>query len=69
MDLKVAIVIPSYNSEQFLAQTVDSAAKQTYNNCDIYIYDNQSTDNSLQIARNLEQSHEKVKVFEIENLY
>ena len=44
MDPKVAIIIPSYNSEQFLDQSVDSAVKQTYENFNIYIYDNQSTD-------------------------
>jgi|10_taG_2_1085330.scaffolds.fasta_scaffold03814_3 glycosyltransferase involved in cell wall biosynthesis len=69
MDPKIAIVIPSYNSEQFLQQSVDSAVRQTYKNCNVYIYDNESTDTSLQVAKGLEQVHEKVKVFEIENLY
>tara|TARA_R110002110_G_scaffold9930_4_gene48585 strand:+ start:141 stop:908 length:768 start_codon:yes stop_codon:yes gene_type:complete len=66
---KVAIVIPSYNSEQFLEETVNSAKSQVYDNCDIYIYDNESTDNSYKIAKKLEEKDQKIKVLQVENLY
>jgi glycosyltransferase involved in cell wall biosynthesis len=69
MHPKVAIVIPSYNSEQFLKQTVNSALEQTYTNLNVYIYDNESTDGSYEIAKELEQSSEKIKVFQVKNIY
>jgi glycosyltransferase involved in cell wall biosynthesis len=69
MQPKVAIVIPSYNSKQFLEETVNSAKNQVYENCDIYIYDNESTDGSYEIARALEESDGRIKVFQVENIY
>ena len=63
---KVAIVIPSYNSEQFLEETVNSAKSQVYDNCDIYIYDNESTDNSYKIAKKLEEKDQTIKVLQVE---
>ncbi len=69
MQPKVAIVIPSYNSGQFLKQTINSALGQTYTNFNVYIYDNESTDDSYEIAKALEKSDGKIKVFQVKNIY
>lgn len=43
----VSIVIPCYNSQDFIKQAIDSAINQTYQNIEIIVIDDGSTDNSL----------------------
>ena len=57
---KVSILIPVYNSEKYLAETIESALNQTYKNIEIIIVDDGSTNNSLQIAKKYEFEKEKV---------
>lgn len=61
----VSIIIPVYNSENFLKETIESAIGQTWSNKEILIIDDGSTDNSLAIARKFESS--QVKVFSQQN--
>ncbi|QJQ94004.1 MULTISPECIES: glycosyltransferase family 2 protein [Halomonadaceae] len=53
-EMKIAVVIPCYNSERYLAQTVGSLLEQTKKPDEIIIVDDGSTDNSLAIARSFE---------------
>ena len=46
---KVDIIIPNYNKGQFLEETINSVAKQTYENWHLYIIDDNSTDNSVEV--------------------
>ena len=48
---KVSILIPLYNSEEYIAETIDSCLNQTYENIEIIIVDDSSTDSGLNIAR------------------
>ncbi|KIC92266.1 hypothetical protein HY58_01575 [Flavihumibacter sp. ZG627] len=57
---KVSILIPVYNSEKYLRQTIESALNQTWKNIELIIVDDGSTDSSLGIARQFES--DKVKV-------
>jgi glycosyltransferase involved in cell wall biosynthesis len=57
----VSILIPVYNAEKYLAETIESCLKQTYKNIELILVDDGSTDNSLAIAKTYES--EKVKVF------
>ncbi len=47
----VSIIIPLYNSEKYVEETITSAIGQTWENKEIIIIDDGSTDNSLNIAR------------------
>jgi glycosyltransferase involved in cell wall biosynthesis len=58
--MKVSILIPFYNSERHLAQAIQSAVSQTYENKEIILVDDGSTDNSLRIAERFRSKDVKV---------
>lgn len=51
----VSIITVSYNSEQYIKDTLDSVISQTYNNIEYIIIDGGSTDNTLDIVKKYEQ--------------
>lgn len=65
MNKKVSILIPLYNAEQYIAETIDSIIKQTYENIEIIIVDDGSTDNSFEIAQTY--ASEKVRIVQQKN--
>ena len=60
----VSIIIPCYNYEQYIEQCIQSALNQTYENIEIVIVDNGSTDESLGRI-NLFSDNKKVKIISI----
>ena len=48
---KVSIIIPFFNREQFLAESVESLLAQTFQNWELILIDDGSTDNSSIIAQ------------------
>ncbi len=50
----VSVIIPVYNSEKYVKETIESVLKQTYQNFEIIIVDDCSTDNSCQIIENID---------------
>lgn len=59
---KVSIVVPVYNVEEYLEQCVDSLIKQTYQNLQIILVDDGSTDNSGAICDKYMKTDERVQV-------
>ena len=57
---KVSIIIPLYNSEKYIAETIESALNQTWENKEIIVVDDGSTDNSRAIAKSYENDIVKV---------
>lgn len=58
MQKKVSIIIPVYNGEEYLEKCVISALKQDYDDYEILIVDNNSTDLTSKIARDFEKKYE-----------
>lgn len=61
----VSILIPCYNVEQWIGETLNSVLAQTWTNKEVIVVDDGSTDNSLAIARRFESA--KVKIISQEN--
>ncbi len=56
----VSIIIPVYNCEEFLEETIHSAINQTWPETEILIVDDGSTDNSVAVAKKFESDHCKI---------
>ncbi|MCK5245137.1 MAG: glycosyltransferase [Desulfobacterales bacterium] len=57
----VSVVVASYNHAEFLEQRMESLIGQTYQNMEILVIDDRSTDNSVEVLTKY-QSHPKVKL-------
>ncbi|EGR3962701.1 glycosyltransferase family 2 protein [Vibrio cholerae] len=60
----VSIVIPLYNAENYIEETLLSIVNQTYSNYEVIVIDNASTDSSLSIIKNFSENRLKLKVIE-----
>jgi glycosyltransferase involved in cell wall biosynthesis len=60
----VSIIIPVYNGSNYLRDAIDSALAQTYENCEVIVVNDGSTDNTEQIC--LEYG-DKIRYFHKEN--
>jgi glycosyltransferase involved in cell wall biosynthesis len=63
----VSVLIPFYNSAQYLAECVDSVLNQTYDNIEIVLVDDGSTDDSLSIATKRSETDERIKLIHQQN--
>lgn len=59
----VSILIPVYNREEFIGQTVASALCQTYEPIEVIVVDNNSTDHTWQILQELAVSDTRISIF------
>lgn len=64
-----SIVMPVYNAEEYLKQTLDSLLAQSLNNIEIITVDDGSTDRSLQILKEYAAADKRVRVYTQKNQY
>ena len=50
-DIKFSIIVPNYNNGEWINRTIESVLKQTYDNWEMYIIDDMSTDNSIEVIK------------------
>lgn len=65
--VKVSVVIPVYNVEEFLDECLDSIVNQTLNDIEIICVDDGSTDKSLDIINFYAKKDKRIKVFSQKN--
>ena len=59
--MKVSIIVIVYNTEKYLKSCLDSLINQTYENIEIIVVDDGSTDNSLEIINRYEIKDKRIK--------
>lgn len=63
----VSIVVPVYNVENYLRKCLDSIIGQTYENIEIIIVNDGSTDNSLDICEEYKKKDDRIIIISKEN--
>ncbi len=61
---KISIITPCYNVSEFIADAMDSVLKQTYQEWEMIIIDDHSTDDSIAIVKRYEQLDSRIKLFQ-----
>ena len=64
--MKFSVIIPLYNKESYLSQTLNSVKGQTYKDFEVIIVDDGSLDRSLSIA-NSYKTDSRFKVYHLQN--
>jgi len=59
----VSIITPSYNSEQFILQAINSVINQSYIKWEMIIVDDYSEDNSKDIISSISESESRIRTF------
>lgn len=63
----VSIVVPVYNVEKYLSECIESIQNQSYENLEIILVDDGSTDMSGRICERYKREDERIKVFHRRN--
>ena len=63
---EILVFVPTYNSEKYLRQCLDSVLQQTFQDWQCVISDDASTDKSVEIAREYEKMDSRFKVLTYE---
>ena len=65
---KVSVIVPVYNVCDYLGECLDSIINQEYDNYEVIVVNDGSTDNSLAIAKKYEKKYsDKIRVFDKKN--
>ena len=59
---KISVIIPSYNHEKFIRGTIESVLNQTFQDFEIVITDDGSTDNSVEIIKSI--GDDRIRLFQ-----
>ena len=66
-NIKVGIIIPAYNVQDYIFRALDSCILQTYGNIEVVVVDDGSSDDTLAVAKEYEKKDSRVRVFSQKN--
>jgi len=58
----IAVIIPCYNGAKYLGDAIKSVVSQSYRSIEIFLIDNGSTDNSLNIMKYYKNKDNRIKI-------
>jgi len=59
----VSIIMPAYNAEKFITESIESIVRQTYENWELIIVDDGSSDNTKSIVEQYLENEPRIKYF------
>ncbi|MBQ6486905.1 glycosyltransferase [Candidatus Saccharibacteria bacterium] len=63
----ISVIIPVFNSEHTIEDCIESILNQNYDNIEIILVDDGSSDNSIQIIKNVQCGNKKIKIIKLEH--
>ena len=63
----ISVIIPAYNCEKYIKNCLESLKHQTYRNLEIIVVNDGSTDNTLNICREMQYNDYRIKIINQEN--
>lgn len=63
MNNKVSVIVPIYNASEYLSRSIESILNQSYENLEIILIDDCSTDNSKEIIKKYALKDTRIKPF------
>ena len=64
---KLSVIIPVYNAQEWVSETLESLAEQTYENLEIICVDDGSCDESVHIIREFQKKQQNIRLIEQNN--
>ena len=64
---KISIIVPVYNIENYISTCVQSICNQTYNNLEIFLVNDGSTDHSRKICEFFAKKDKRIKIIDKKN--
>ncbi|MCL9804093.1 glycosyltransferase [Flavobacterium amniphilum] len=61
----VSIITPTYNSEKFIADTIQSVQKQTHTNWEMIIVDDCSSDKTVEVIQNMMEDDHRIHLIQL----
>jgi glycosyltransferase involved in cell wall biosynthesis len=62
MEELVSVIIPLYNSELYVYETINSVIEQTYKHIEIIVIDDGSSDNSAEVVKKIIKDHNEMDI-------
>ncbi len=62
----VSVCIPAYNSSDYIEDTIRSILEQEYQNLELIVVDDKSSDDTVSIVKRLQETDSRIKLFENE---
>ena len=66
--VEISVILPVYNSENYIKECLDSLLSQTFKDIEILCIDDGSTDGSLNILKDIEKTDSRITVITQENM-
>ncbi|SHN49048.1 glycosyltransferase [Desulfovibrio litoralis] len=66
-DIKISVIVPAYNVENYIANTINSIIYQSFKDVEIIIVNDGSTDSTLSIIEEYARNFDNIKVISQEN--
>lgn len=67
MEPLISVVIPNYNNGQYITRCLSSLINQSYQNIEIIVVDDGSTDNSVEVITQMQSSNQRIILIRQEN--
>lgn len=68
MENKISVIVPVYNTEEYLERCIRSIMEQTYKNLEIIVVNDGSVDGSLNILESLKKEDDRIVIINQENM-